>query len=320
MGRPKTPQQYIVDVYRKDNRSTKNGITNIEFIDADGNVLDVLKDGSTDYFVYNQATLAYTLRVPYSVTSLKFKVTTEDSKATIIQPAIGVSDDASNKAIHTFDKALTSTGTTPNTVKVQAQAENGTGSPKVYEFKIYRDNPRTGNLITSLKINGIDLPNADAYFTAKKSYSTNVLADGRPLTSIPVEFTVSDGAEWTATDFFTSTAKANVTVTNGKASFKITVTSEAGVSEPYTFDLFSAYEDYSLSNIELFKNSSKDALEFDASTSFIYNYNTKDYTVRVPYANPTATVIATIGATAYKNQAIYIDGAKLSGIDILQVI
>ena len=299
----------------QDTRSTDSTIDDVEFLDASGASYDMkLDDGSSTSFSFASHHDLTALRVPYSVSSLIVKVTTHDNKATLSLPSSGVSTDTSNTAIHKFTLTLSNTGTTANTFQVRAKAENGSLSTTTYNFKIFRDQAATGNYLKNVKINGNSVN--DAYFTTNTSLEDNFKGTGGALlTSMPMSFDVSDGATWTATDFFTSTSTGNVNFTNNKATFKITVTSEDLNSRTYTFNFYSANEDFTLDDIKLYKDSTGTAMTYETGSSFTYASGTTSYTLQVPYSNSTASVLASINTANAKGQAIYIDGTKLSVID-----
>ncbi|MDE6656538.1 MAG: cadherin-like beta sandwich domain-containing protein, partial [Anaeroplasmataceae bacterium] len=250
---------YIIDTQFADERSTENGIQNVEFF------TDATKTNKLS-IVFNETQTTYpstaTLSVPYSLEEVVAVVTVKHSKETLA---------AGNKYISAgVDTSLQATQTIKlsqglNTLYVQGVAENGQQGTR-YVFNIEREAGGTENYMETLNINGVDCADSSkigtnfdyAYVKTKTTFSFYV---PRGTGYVNVNFGVSSKASYTISSEAgtSSSLPYGCSITDGSMiTLTINVKSEVetvtktGNGRTYTIKIYCADVENKLDDLSLY--------------------------------------------------------------------
>ena len=287
-----TPEVHTYSVQHTDTRDTNNKIANIQVITKDykGNTY-------TNTYSFNQAdTTKQVLNLPYTVTSIQFVVKLEKTTSTLIyNSGAPKNPDTSGGDTVTITPpniggSIAGNVPTNQTFSFQGRSEATTTATEIYEIEVKRDTPETGQVITSLVVNGGSYnPVAGNKFPIGiSSASANVTVNVSPKADFVFEYGSSS--------FDANPIMMNNEIPSGTyKNVKIKVYSEkvkvdGGSPTIYDVYLVNASQLTDIDDIELleYKNSAVgndlpalDGSQFNYSPG-IYNYSGN--TVKIAYA------------------------------------
>ena len=273
-----TPSNHIYEIQHTDTRDDNSKISDIvvEGLDYKGNVVSFTSD-----YTFNQTdTTPKTINVPYEVTQLRYIVTLEKTTSKLkyngttsyISPNTGTSV----VNIPLFN--------TPNsqTFTFQGRAENESFNENIYQIKIERETPETGNSLVTLKYNGATVTG----YTPGSTIAYNI---GLNTNTVSVELEVSTKAVFTYsydtvienTDTFSMINQ----FTNGTYK-KVTINVKSqkeevdgGAGNTYTIYMISADDSTLIDNLAIYESSvARPLLEDVNGATFAYVAGTSSYT------------------------------------------
>ena len=285
-----TPEVHTYSVQHTDTRDTNNKIADIQVITKDykGNTY-------VNTYTFNQSdTTKQTLNLPYTVTSIQFVVKLEKTTSTLIyNSGTPKNPDTSGGDTVTITPpniggSIAGNVPTNQTFSFQGRSEATTAATEIYEIEVKRATPETGQVITSLVVNG-------------GSYTPIAGVDnpiGIASTSANITVNVSPKADFTfeygAVTEDTNPIMMNNQIPNGNyKSVKIKVYSEkvkvdGGSPTIYDVYLINASQLTDIDDIELLENTASGSyLPALDSTDFNYNSGQSDYSanaVKIAYA------------------------------------
>lgn len=278
--------------------------------------------------VFSSSVYKYTVKVPFTTTSVTITVMPNHSAASLIT--------SGNSIYNGMAVELSSNGTKnlsvgPNYFYYEVKAENDSITSGVYCIEVQRTAGLTDDYIETLKINGIDCTtlNQTYFATAFDRYMTTGFAFVLPRTASSIvnptiDLTVSSGAVFeiltvgvtgsqTATPYRPSIpAGSFITVqVNVKSE---TAAMENGQANIYTFNLYVADQDASVSNVKILDKQAGSDLMDTNNAAFVYNSAVVQQTkFTVPYSVSTAYI--DILPTA-SNYAVITGDYKLQSLNV----
>lgn len=273
--------KFVINLYE-----SKNTIESIA-VTADGTPL------ATDIFSFNKSQTNYRFTVPYTVNSLKLKVTTDGSYVT-------VTDEEGNA----FAKPTTGTGRNHErtielsagrvtTLLFRAQSDKGDDG-EWYEFEITRESANSDASLKSLSVTvgGKPVAFGEGEFNPDRLDYTVVVEEGSSyVVNISAEANVS-----TTTVTGTGSKTFNLSDSNATQTYTVTATAEDGTSRAYNITISQKPVvldgNYDITRIVI--NGTKDYYD-DVPAS--YNDPVK---INVPYADSKVKVVVTTAGVKTK--------------------
>lgn len=273
--------KFVINLYE-----SKNTIESIA-VTADGTPL------ATDIFSFNKSQTNYRFTVPYTVNSLKLKVTTDGSYVT-------VTDEEGNA----FAKPTTGTGRNHErtielsagrvtTLLFRAQSDKGDDG-EWYEFEITRENANSDASLKSLSVTvgGKPVAFGEGEFNPERLDYTVLVEEGSSyVVNISAEATVSS-----TTVTGTGSKTFNLSDSNATQTYTVTATAEDGTSRAYNITISQKPVvldgNYDITRIVI--NGTKDYYD-DVPAS--YNDPVK---INVPYADSKVKVVVTTAGVKTK--------------------
>lgn len=305
-----TYRTYDVEVFAA--KATENRIKNIKIFDpVTGNNLFTFNENKGTYT--NTPTGGDGVHFPYSVKSVKFEVELYASSELLVTNG---STDAGGTVIKTGTINLSnSSGTIQLTVR--GKAEDGTLGT-LYSIDLTRDQAKTGALIDSIEIFGVNCkdPNPNNYpnpfdSTTNITSPFNIIFDRNPLSNDEVRITVSAGAIFEIIEGGNSTTGSpnpyNLVVGAGsKKTIQVKVTSEkdqidnTGKSNIYVINVYRGSTDKEVTDLKILESQGgADALDVTSNT---FNFNSDASTQTkfvVPYATSSVWLNTLVPSNAY---------------------
>ncbi|MFD2170017.1 cadherin-like beta sandwich domain-containing protein [Tumebacillus lipolyticus] len=226
---------------------------------------------------FNQGTTSYTVEVPYGTPTVTVTPTMQDTTATMTVNGTGKANSEATSI------TLDADGSTEITIVVTAQD----GTTKTYTVTVNEAAPSTNSYLNSLSVNGTLV---SGFVKTTKDYSTEV---PNSKSSVDVSWVLDEpGTQTLQAVKVDNVAQslgplAGLSLTPGvERVIEITVKAQDGKSSTYTLKVKRKLSsDANLSNLTV------------TPGSLSFNQGTTNYTVEVPYATPTVTVIPTLQDT-----------------------
>lgn len=294
---------YEVEVFEA--KETENRIKDIRIFDPEtGNNIFTFNESTTQYL--NTPTVTNGVRFPYSVKTINYEVELYSTKESL------TSTGAQQSTSTTLIKKYTLDITANNQIVSQASAEDGTKGQS-YTIAVTRDSAKTGQLIDTLSIFGINCKTADpnhfaSVFDSTKNTWTIFFDRNEIITTDNILITVSDGATFEITvGTNTQSGSPNpytLTLSPGdKVQMLVKVLSEknridGGNPNTYTINLVRGEKDKDLDNIEILDSLGGSATN-DINGS-VFNFNSGSLTQTkfvVPYAQSSVYLSTTLPST-----------------------
>lgn len=255
--------------------------------------------------VFSSSVYKYTVKVPFTTTTVAITVTPNHSAASLI--TTGTSD-YNGMSVELSSNGTKNLAVGPNYFYYEVEAENDSITSGVYCIEVQRTAGLTSDYIETLKINGIDCTvlNQTYFSTAFDRYMTTGFAFVLPRTAATVvnptiDLTVSSGAVFeiltvgvngsqTATPYRPSVpAGSFVTIqVNVKSE---TAAMENGQANIYTFNLYVADQDASVSDVKILDKQAGANLLDVQNAVFVYDSDVEEQTkFTVPYSVSTAYI------------------------------
>ncbi len=226
--------------------------------------------------VFDKQTTSYTLTVPYLTSQVTINVSAASSLATII---------GSNKGLVSL-----SVGT--NTFKYKIKSESGTESVE-YTLTITRTAGDTINTLDDIEIDGVSI---DSFSSSTLNY---VIRVDHSVSEVTLNAIKSSDK---ATINYNQTASLSI----GRNTITIIVTSETGVSKTYTLTIYRADDDHNVDDIEVFDKDNQ-TLFLDGNQAITFNASTLTYEFSVSYKTNLLNFVVT---TSNGNATVTGDGTK----------
>ncbi len=274
---------YAFNVKGQDYRSTENGISNITFSGLPTGVNFIFNEETTTYGTSSSAAF----EVPYSA-NISCTVYVKDTKEGLAKFGLNGTSTVTMIGAPSYTGNITLLEDTINLISIKAKAENGSEGT---EYKIYikRAAGNTEYLLKTLSIDGVNVT-----FTGTSiDYCTY---RGNPQSTI--DFTVSTNAYCQIYDpdeeeYKYNTLSYDKNLQESKANtIKIKVISEkqyvdngvSGTARTYTIRIYSADQNFSISDIKLFNDNAKEHTLI-ANESYAFNKDVTEYVLTGTYTN-----------------------------------
>lgn len=276
---------YSISTEFEDERSTENGIANVEF-----------KNGDTPLsFTFDEANFIYpetgSLELPYSVLQLGVEITLKHAAETLF-----IGENYLSGALDDDLKVILTVSLKEgeNTFYIQGISEKGENG-QVYSFSITRLSGSTENDLESLRINGIDCTDAtllgtnfdqafskeNSKFSFYASRGTNefIFELGTSLNSV---YTISTSA---------SRASSYIVADGTYQEFNICVKSEVenitgtGAGKNYTIRIYVADKDNKLEDLKMFDSfeGTNEVLDTNGNALVFHKDNSNVPTFKLPF-------------------------------------
>ena len=276
---------YSISTEFEDERSTENGIANVEF-----------KNGDTPLsFTFDEANFIYpetgSLELPYSVLQLEVEITLKHAAETLF-----IGENYLSGALDDDLKVILTVSLKEgeNTFYIQGISEKGENG-QVYSFSITRLSGSTENDLESLRINGIDCTDAtllgtnfdqafskeNSKFSFYASRGTNefIFELGTSLNSV---YTISTSA---------SRASSYIVADGTYQEFNICVKSEVenitgtGAGKNYTIRIYVADKDNKLEDLKMFDSfeGTNEVLDTKGNALVFHKDNSNVPTFKLPF-------------------------------------